>query len=100
MATHSSILTWKTPWTEESSRLCRESEKTEGLSTHAPLSLGIFDKHLITSLLMTEVLREFSTCRQITEPLQGLLFPSLCLLEVVVRASIITEALGAGEASV
>ena len=77
MATHSSILTWKTPWTEESSRLCRESDKTEELSAQAPFSLGTFDKHLITSLLTTEVLRKFSTCRQIAEPLQGLLFPSL-----------------------
>ena len=77
MATHSSILTWKTPWTEESRRLCKESGKTERLSTHAPHSLGIFDKHLITSQLTTKVLRKFCTCRQITAPLQGLLFPSL-----------------------
>ena len=31
MATHSSILPWKIPWTEESSRLwgCKESDMTE-----------------------------------------------------------------------
>ena len=37
MATHSSILAWKIPWTEESGRLqpwgCRESDTTEQCST-------------------------------------------------------------------
>ena len=37
MASHSSILAWKIPWTEEPSRLkfmdCKESEMTEWLST-------------------------------------------------------------------
>ena len=36
MATHSSILTWKIPWTEEASRLqsmgCKESDTAEQLS--------------------------------------------------------------------
>ena len=37
MATHSSILTWKIPWTEEpvgySPKRCKESDMTEQLST-------------------------------------------------------------------
>ena len=38
MATHSCILSWKTPWTEESGRLqfmgLQEPDMTEQLSTH------------------------------------------------------------------
>ena len=35
MATHSSILAWKIPWTEEPGRLqSKESDMTERLSTH------------------------------------------------------------------
>ena len=38
MATHSSILAWRIPWTEESGRLSsrgrKESDTTEQLSTH------------------------------------------------------------------
>ena len=38
MATHSSILTWEIPWTEEPSayspRSCKQSDRTERLSTH------------------------------------------------------------------
>ena len=38
MATHSSILAWRIPWTEESGRLSsqgrKESDTTERLSTH------------------------------------------------------------------
>ena len=35
MATHSSILAWSIPWTEEPSRGHKESDTTELLSTHA-----------------------------------------------------------------
>ena len=40
IATHSSILAWKIPWTEEPGRLrkpwgCKESDMTEQLSMHA-----------------------------------------------------------------
>ena len=39
MATHSSVLAWRIPWTEESGRLqsmgLQESDMTEQLSTHA-----------------------------------------------------------------
>ena len=39
MATHSSILAWKIPWTEESGRLqsmdCKESDTTEATSRKA-----------------------------------------------------------------
>ena len=36
MATHSSILAWRIPWTEEPGRLwgCKESDTTEVLSPH------------------------------------------------------------------
>ena len=38
MATHSSILTWRIPWTEEPGALqfmgCKELDTTEQLSTH------------------------------------------------------------------
>jgi len=40
MATHSSILAWRNPWTEEPGRLqsigSQESNTTEQLSTHIP----------------------------------------------------------------
>ena len=32
MATHSSILAWRIPWTEEPGRSCRESDTTERLT--------------------------------------------------------------------
>ena len=39
MATHSSILAWRIPWTEEPGRLqswdCKELDMTEQLSSHA-----------------------------------------------------------------
>jgi len=40
MATHSSILTWRIPWTEEPGGLqsvgSQKTDRTEQLSTHAP----------------------------------------------------------------
>ena len=41
MATHSSVLAWKLPWTEEPSGLqsmeCKEPDMIEPLSTHTPV---------------------------------------------------------------
>ena len=42
MATHSSILAWRTPWTEEPGGLVHgvaESDLTEGLSTDAHVNI-------------------------------------------------------------
>ena len=36
MATHSSILAWKIPWTEKPGRGCKDSDTTEQLSMHLP----------------------------------------------------------------
>ena len=42
MATHSSILAWKIPWTEEPGRLrCMESQRV-GLSTHTHTQGKVF----------------------------------------------------------
>ena len=40
MTTHSSILAWRIPWTEESHRLqdCKESNRTEQLSIYTQMS--------------------------------------------------------------
>ena len=50
MATHSSILTWKVPWTEEpgwlQSRGHKKSDTTKQLSTHATIFHGDFLKIL------------------------------------------------------
>ena len=51
MATHSSILAWRIPWTEEPGRLqsmgSRESDMTEQLSTHVQcLLLLSYSSHL------------------------------------------------------
>ena len=47
MATHSSILAWKIPWTEEPGRLqsvgLQESDTTERLSTHTHNGCWQFD---------------------------------------------------------
>ena len=46
MATHSSILSWKTPWTESlaacSPWSCKESDTTERLSTHTHTCVYIY----------------------------------------------------------
>ena len=42
MATHSRILVWEIPWTEESGRL-QSIESTEGSSTHA---CKVYRKHI------------------------------------------------------
>ena len=45
MATHSSILAWKIPWTEEPGGVqllgCKESEMTERLGRHAHTHTGV-----------------------------------------------------------
>ena len=46
MATHSNILAWKIPWTEEPGRLyspwgCKESDRTERLHFHFPITIKI-----------------------------------------------------------
>ena len=42
MATHSSVLAWKIPWTEEAGGygpwVCKKSDMTEQLSTHTQVS--------------------------------------------------------------
>ena len=40
MATHSSILTWRIPWTEEPGRLQPDSETPWTVVRQAPLSMG------------------------------------------------------------
>ena len=47
MATHSSILTWTIPWTEEpgglqSMKSCKESDMTEQLTLHFSLAAFMF----------------------------------------------------------
>ena len=54
MATHSSILAWRIPWTEEPVRLhspwsCKESDRAEWL-THLHFLYPRIPKHLSTSL--------------------------------------------------
>ena len=56
MATHSSVLAWKIPWTEELGRLqsmvCKESDMTEQLT----LSLFIFFHAIVCSIKNTNIL--------------------------------------------
>ena len=53
MATHSSILAWKIPWTEEHGGLwgCKESDMTERLSTTS--SKKELDQTVLSSLVKT-----------------------------------------------
>ena len=55
MAVHSSILTWKIPWTEKSCRLqsmgCKESDTIESLSMHASIQGKEAEKGVSLTLL-------------------------------------------------
>ena len=46
MATHSSILAWRIPWTEKPSGLHKESDMTEQL-THTNVSVENLDFHML-----------------------------------------------------
>ena len=57
MATHSSILAWRTPWTEEtagySPRGCKESDTTEATECVPSVALAPYSGlHRVRSLLM------------------------------------------------
>jgi len=59
MATHSSTLTWKIPWTEEPGRLwgCKKSDTTERLHFHLSLEKGfkfiIFIKYILSFIALS-----------------------------------------------
>ena len=52
MATHSSILAWKTPWTEKSGSPWghKETETTEHTHTHTHMSVCVFKNLILNSV--------------------------------------------------
>ena len=80
MATHSSILAWRIPWTEEPSRLLpcghKESDMTE------QLTLSLFTQEISWKLetliqSVTETLKYAGSFRQSTSKEKSLVFSSL-----------------------
>ena len=75
MATHSSILAWRIPWTQESGGLktmgCKELDTTEHLTLHF-----FFNDIIPATLVMTS----FTSVTLVSLVLKPAMFPPFCLL--------------------